>query len=77
MAGLLYFYLRKQDIRTSYGDAKRGYIFRRTRDSLLYLEQARPHPHIDVTVARQLVDMIARQLVRYEYTLAHSPSILQ
>ncbi|MDJ0761869.1 MAG: amino acid permease [Myxococcota bacterium] len=44
IAGAIYFYLRKQDIKTSFGDAKRGYIFQRTRDNLLYLEQAKTHP---------------------------------
>jgi amino acid transporter len=44
ISALLYFYLRKRDIKTSFGDAKRGYIFQRTRDNLLYLEQSPPHP---------------------------------
>ena len=44
ITALLYFYLRNRDIETSYGDAKRGYIFQRTRDNLLYLEQSKPHP---------------------------------
>jgi amino acid transporter len=44
IVGLLYFYLRKRDIQTSWGDAKRGYIFQRTRDNLLYLESSTPHP---------------------------------
>jgi hypothetical protein len=44
ISALLYFYLRKQDIKTSWGDAKRGYIFQRTRDNLFYLENSPPHP---------------------------------
>lgn len=44
VTALLYFYLRKRDIQTSWGDAKRGYIFQRTRDSLLYLEDSKFHP---------------------------------
>jgi solute carrier family 12 (sodium/potassium/chloride transporter), member 2 len=41
---IIYFYLKKRDIKTSYGDAKRGYIFKQTRDNLLFLEQSKPHP---------------------------------
>jgi amino acid transporter len=44
ITAVIYFYLRKRDIATSYGDAKRGYIFQRTRDNLLYLEESKPHP---------------------------------
>jgi solute carrier family 12 (sodium/potassium/chloride transporter), member 2 len=44
IVALLYFYLRKQDIQTSWGDAKRGYIFQRTKDNLMYLEGAKTHP---------------------------------
>ncbi|MCP4675999.1 MAG: amino acid permease [Deltaproteobacteria bacterium] len=44
IVAVIYFYLRKRDIKTSFGDAKRGYIFQRTRDNLLYLEQAKAHP---------------------------------
>jgi amino acid transporter len=44
IAALIYFYLRKRDIQTSFGDAKRGYIFQRTRDNLFYLERAKAHP---------------------------------
>lgn len=44
ITSLLYFYLRKRDIQTSWGDAKRGFIFQRTRDSLLYLEASKFHP---------------------------------
>ncbi len=44
ISSLLYFYLRKRDIQASYGDAKRGFIFQRTRDNLFYLEGAKAHP---------------------------------
>jgi len=44
ITGAIYFYLRKRDIQTSYGDAKRGYIFQRTRDNLFYLEEHAAHP---------------------------------
>ncbi len=44
IVAVIYFYFRKQDIETSYGDAKRGFIFQRTRDNLFYLEEARAHP---------------------------------
>lgn len=44
ICGLLYFYLKKIDIKTNWGDAKRGYIFQRTRDNLLYLETSKWHP---------------------------------
>ncbi len=44
IAGAIYFYLRGRDIETSFGDAKRGFIFQRTRDNLLYLEKAKAHP---------------------------------
>jgi amino acid transporter len=44
ITAIIYFYLKKRDIQTSFGDAKRGYIFQRTRDNLLYLEQAKTHP---------------------------------
>lgn len=44
IVSLLYFYLKKRDIQTSWGDAKRGYIFQRTRDNLLYLEASKFHP---------------------------------
>ena len=44
IVAILYFYLRKQDIQTGWGDAKRGYIFQRTKDNLMYLEAARTHP---------------------------------
>jgi amino acid transporter len=44
VTAIIYFYLRKRDIQTSYGDAKRGYIFQRTRDNLFYLEEHVAHP---------------------------------
>jgi len=44
ITGIIYFYLRNRDIETSYGDAKRGFIFQRTRDNLLYLGSSKPHP---------------------------------
>jgi amino acid transporter len=44
VTAIIYFYLKKRDIKTSYGDAKRGYIFKNTRDNLLYLEQSKVHP---------------------------------
>ncbi|MBN2526613.1 MAG: amino acid permease [Deltaproteobacteria bacterium] len=44
VTAIIYFYLKKQDIQTSYGDARRGYIFRQTRDNLLTLAQSKPHP---------------------------------
>lgn len=44
ITSLLYFYLRNRDIQTSWGDAKQGYIFQRTRDALLYLGQTKTHP---------------------------------
>lgn len=57
IVGLLYFYLRKRDIKTSWGDAKRGYIFQRTRDNLLYLESSTPHPKN----WRPILAMVTRQ----------------
>ncbi len=44
ITAVLYFYLKKRDIQTNWGDAKAGYIFQRTRDNLLYLEGAKFHP---------------------------------
>ncbi len=44
ITSLLYFYLRNRDIQTSWGDAKQGYIFQRTRDALIYLGQTKTHP---------------------------------
>lgn len=41
---MIYFYLKKRDIKTSYGDAKRGYVFQRTKDNLIYLEGSKVHP---------------------------------
>ncbi|MBN2804497.1 MAG: amino acid permease [Deltaproteobacteria bacterium] len=43
VTGLIYFYLKKRDIKTTYGDAKRGYIFQRTKDNLLALEGLTGH----------------------------------
>ena len=66
ITALLYFYLRNRDIETSYGDAKRGYIFQRTRDNLLYLEQSKPHPKNWRPILVAVTDNPARdaQLVR-------------
>ncbi len=44
ITGMFYFWLRKREIQTNWGDAKRGFIFQRTRDSLLYLETSKFHP---------------------------------
>lgn len=44
ISALIYFYLRKRDIQTDYGDAKRGYIFRGIRESLHLLEGSKVHP---------------------------------
>ena len=44
VTGTIYFYLKKREIKTTYGDAKRGYIFKQTRENLLYLEASKPHP---------------------------------
>lgn len=44
ITSILYFYLKKRDIQTNWGDAKAGYIFQNTRDNLLYLETAKFHP---------------------------------
>ncbi len=44
ITGILYFYLKKRDIQTNWGDAKAGYIFQSTRNNLLYLETAKFHP---------------------------------
>ena len=44
ITALIYFYLRKRDIQTNWGDARAGYIFSRTRDNLLYLETTKQHP---------------------------------
>lgn len=44
ITGIIYFYLKKRDIKTNWGDAKAGYIFQSTRNNLLYLETAKFHP---------------------------------
>ncbi|MBN2342045.1 MAG: amino acid permease [Deltaproteobacteria bacterium] len=44
ITAMIYFYLKKRDIQTSYGDAKRGYVFQRTKDNLIYLEGSKVHP---------------------------------
>ena len=44
ITALIYFYLKKRDIQTSYGDAKRGFIFQRTKDNLIALEGSKVHP---------------------------------
>lgn len=44
VTGLIYFYLKKRDIKTTYGDAKRGFVFQRTKDNLLHLQGTKPHP---------------------------------
>ena len=41
---LIYFYLKKQDIKTNFGDAKRGYIFRGVRNGLNLLQGTKSHP---------------------------------
>ncbi len=43
IAGAIYFYLRGQDIEADFADAKRGFIFQRTRDNLLALERSKSH----------------------------------
>ncbi len=42
IAGAIYFYLRGQE--AEWGDAKRGFIFSRTRENLLALEKSKPDP---------------------------------
>ena len=44
VTGIIYFYLKKRDIKTNFGDAKRGFIFQRTKDNLLHLEGSKVHP---------------------------------
>ena len=44
ICAVIYFYLKKQDIRTSYGDAKRGYVFKGIINSLKLLEGSKAHP---------------------------------
>jgi hypothetical protein len=66
ITGVIYFYLRNRDIETSYGDAKRGYIFQRTRDNLLYLGTSKAHPKNWRPILVTLTEDAARdaQLVR-------------
>ena len=44
ITGVIYFYLKKREIQTNYGDAKRGFIFQRTKDNLIALEGSKVHP---------------------------------
>jgi len=44
VTGVIYFYLKKRNIKTNFGDAKRGFIFQRTKDNLLHLEGSKAHP---------------------------------
>ncbi|MDC0980492.1 hypothetical protein OAQ84_02015, partial [Bdellovibrionales bacterium] len=44
ISALIYFYLKKRNIQTDYGDAKRGYIFKGIRESLHLLEGSKVHP---------------------------------
>ncbi len=44
LSSLIYFYLKQKEIQTSYGDAKRGYIFRGVRNGLRMLEGTKAHP---------------------------------
>ncbi|MBN2716604.1 MAG: amino acid permease [Deltaproteobacteria bacterium] len=44
ITGAIYFYLKKREIQTNYGDAKRGFIFQRTKDNLIALEGSEMHP---------------------------------
>ncbi len=44
LSSVIYFYLKKKDIETNYGDAKRGYIFRGVRNGLRLLEGTKAHP---------------------------------
>ncbi len=43
VSAIIYFYLKKKDIETSHGDAKRGYIFRGVRNGLKLLEGTKAH----------------------------------
>jgi amino acid transporter len=43
VSAIIYIYLKKKDIETSHGDAKRGYIFRGVRNGLKLLEGTRAH----------------------------------
>ncbi len=66
IAAIVYFYLRKKDIQTSWGDAKRGYIFQSTRANLMYLEQNPTHPKNWRPILVGLTDdpMRDRQMIR-------------
>ncbi len=66
IVALLYFYLRKQDIQTTWGDAKRGYIFQATRDNLLYLEHHASDPKNWRPILVAITDnpRIDRQMIR-------------
>jgi amino acid transporter len=44
ITALLYVSLRNRDFGAGWGDAKQGYVFQRTRDDLMYLASAKPHP---------------------------------
>ena len=44
LSSVIYFYLKNKEIETSYGDAKRGYIFRGVRNGLRMLEGTKAHP---------------------------------
>jgi len=44
IVGSLYFYLKKRDIQATFGDAKRGFLFSRTRENLFQLQRSRWHP---------------------------------
>ena len=44
LSSVIYFYLQKKDIQTSYGDAKRGYVFRGVRNGLRQLQGTKAHP---------------------------------
>lgn len=44
VSAMIYFYLNKKEIQTSFGDAKRGYIFRGVRNGLHQLEGTKAHP---------------------------------
>ena len=61
VVALIYFYLRNRAVVTSYGDAKRGYIFQHTRENLQYLEQSPTHPKNWRPVLVALCEAPARQ----------------
>ncbi len=44
VSAAIYIYLKKQSIKTNFGDAKRGYIFSGISDSLTLLEGTKAHP---------------------------------